>query len=81
VDVELTQDGVSGKAGKTFECTDRLESIPLRIKAKGHYGFEPGPVHADLVAEIRDLGAVVEVLEWSRTVNIVAESEEAEDAE
>jgi len=51
------------------------------IKAKGHYGFGPGPVHADLVAEIRDLGAVVEVLEWSRTVNIVAESEEAEDAE
>jgi hypothetical protein len=38
-------------------------------------------VHADLVAEIRDLGAVVEVLEWTRTVNIVAESEEAEDAE
>jgi hypothetical protein len=38
-------------------------------------------VHADLVAEIRDLGAVVEVLEGTRTVNIVAEREEAEDAE
>jgi hypothetical protein len=46
----------------------------------GRHQFEPGPAQANLVAEIRDGRVVTDVLEWSRTVNIVDEAEVAADA-
>jgi hypothetical protein len=70
VDVELLQDGVSGEGGREFTCTDRLDDFHVVVPATRSSGFEPGPAQAQLRAEIRDHGSIVDVVEWSRKLTL-----------
>jgi alpha-tubulin suppressor-like RCC1 family protein len=71
--VGLAQDDLGGDANRSFACTGRLETYPLKIVAHGHDRFAEGDGKADLVAEIRGHGVATEVLEWSRKVRLVTE--------
>ena len=76
VQVELLQDGTFGDGAKSYACTDRLEAYSIRVRMNGGAEFAEGIAQASLVAEIRDRGAVLEVLEWSRRIQVIAEDDE-----
>jgi hypothetical protein len=80
MNVELTQGGAFGEGSDNFACTGRLESYLVRVPAKGRDEFQPGPADAQMKAEIRDRGVVVDDVQWSRSTTLVESGNNAAEA-
>jgi hypothetical protein len=68
--ISLYQGAAFGEGRAVEACTGQLERYPVTVPAQGPAGFEPGPAEAEAEGIVRDHGAVMDTLEWTRTVEL-----------
>jgi hypothetical protein len=69
-DVEVTQDGTSGKGQGEGPCTGGLSSYSVTVPAQGRFAFQPGPATAQAQAVIKNHGQIIDVQDWTRAVEL-----------
>jgi hypothetical protein len=73
ISISLTQGAASGTGVANERCTGGLVQVPIHVAAHGPERFQEGTAVANLEAEIRDNGDIIEQQVWTRQITLTVQ--------
>jgi len=70
ITLTLTQGSIAGVVHHNNNCSGVLTEYPVSVPLRGRQTFTVGPADAELTAQVRDGGTIVDTLEWAREVEL-----------